>query len=539
MIFWAIAMASSTGLMRWLRYSFLIQEKTLSNATLLARWLPRLCFASFAFGLLRVAPIGLTWQNPDQEFSMLLYLTLSTFTAVASSSLPAVMPIFVSLMLGIWVVAICGALKMFPTIGAFVLPCIVLFCFAITRQAISANRFLKYQVNLEETSQKLAEDFKEARNVAQKNLIEKNIFLTTASHDLRQPVHAMTFLVEAIEHRNKDRSLEPILNDLKSNMNSMSSMFNALLDLSRLESGSVQARITIVDLNTILKETALLFTEAASIQGLTFKLHLPKRKTSVYADPILLRQALVNLLQNALRYTKKGGVLVGLRRRASHWKIEVWDTGIGIAPDDQDQVFMPYFRSKHAWRLDSAGHGVGLAVVAKSASLMQATYGFQSRSNKGSCFWLVLESCERFFESSNKRVDLPAIPNARLEHRLEGRCLVLDDDPTVLAAWKFLLESWGIEGRFTATAAQAFAQIDHGFMPQAIFCDQRLRSGEDGFEVLKGLLERCPDASGAMISGELDSPQLRLAEQLGYLVFSKPPDVAELYAVLEAWLDKK
>jgi signal transduction histidine kinase len=534
MIFWTIAMASSTGLMRWLRHCFLIQENTISNSAFLARWLPRLCVASFAFGLLRVAPIGLTWKNPDQEFSMLLYLTLSTFTAVASSSLPAVMPIFLSLMLGIWVVAIGGALRMFPTMGEFVLPCIILFCSAIIAQAIKANRFLERQVTLEEESKKLAEDFKEAKNIAEKALLEKNLFLTTASHDLRQPIHAMTLLVEAIKQRSKDKALEPVLQDLKSSMNAMSLMFNSLLDLSRLESGSIQARVTVVALKPIVEEVVILFKESAHSKGLNLKLHLPKREATAYADPFLLRQALINLIQNALRYTQKGGVLIGLRRHSLQWKIEVWDTGIGIAAEDQAQVFMPYFRSKQAWRLDSAGHGVGLAVVAKSAALMQATYGFQSRSDKGSCFWLGLNRSEETFELS-KSVSLPLAAIPRSEHRLECRCLVLDDDPTILAAWKVMLESWAIEGRFSSTAAQAFAEIDHGFMPAVIFCDQRLRSGEDGFEVLKALLERCPNASGAMISGELESPQLLLAEQAGYIVLSKPLDVAKLYLLLETW----
>ncbi|TPQ24706.1 response regulator, partial [Methylomonas koyamae] len=122
--------------------------------------------------------------------------------------------------------------------------------------------------------------------------------------------------------------------------------------------------------------------------------------------------------------------------------------------------------------------------------------------------------------------------------RLHGRCLVVDDEPQVRSAWEALLCAWGISAVCVASAGEAFAELDAGFAPDAIFCDQRLRSGESGFELLQALLERCPEAAGAMISGEFDSPALAQAEQEGYLVLHKPLEPEALYTLLRQFLSE-
>lgn len=390
------------------------------------------------------------------------------------------------------------------------------FVFALYRRTRQANRALA-----------------DAKRVAEEALQEKNLFLATASHDLRQPVHAMSLMVEAIGLRNQNAALTPLLADLRSSMHAMSQLFNALLDLSKLEAGGATAHAVPVALPALMGEVARLLREQATLAGLTLRVRLPRGAT-VMADPMLLRQALVNLTHNAIRYTPHGKVLLGARRRGGDWLIEVWDTGIGIAADEEPQVFSPYYRSEHAGRLDGAGHGLGLAVVARCARLMGATHGFQSRQGKGSRFWLRLPALELPEVGPGPRSPTATSP-APAMHPV-GRCLVIDDDPAVRTAWSALLEGWGVQTVCVASGLQAEEALDLGFEPDAILCDQRLRSGESGFGLLKHLLERCPGAGGAMVSGEFDSPELHEAEAEGYLVLRKPVDAGDLHAVLSAWL---
>jgi signal transduction histidine kinase/CheY-like chemotaxis protein len=377
-----------------------------------------------------------------------------------------------------------------------------------------------------------------AKQQADDALRDKSLFLATASHDLRQPVHAMSMLVEAIALRNRNEAIAPLIVDLKTSMSAMNQLFNALLDLSRLEAGGQTASPVPVVLQQIVGEVARMFREQASTSGLALRLRLPRRGAVVMTDPLLLRQALVNLTNNAIRYTPQGRVLISVRPRGGDWVIEVWDTGIGIAAGEEQQVFSPYFRSQHAWRRDSAGHGLGLAVVARCAQMMGATYGFQSRLGKGSRFWLRLPAGPAPGEP-----DIPVTERVRAVDPgtlgpLQGRCLVLDDDPQVLKAWQAMLEGWGIDLRLATNAAEALAHLDAGFVPAAIFCDQRLRSGESGFDILRALLARCPQASGAMVSGELDSEALEAAEDEGYLVLRKPLEPASLHTILAHWLGR-
>jgi len=132
---------------------------------------------------------------------------------------------------------------------------------------------------------------------------------------------------------------------------------------------------------------------------------------------------------------------------------------------------------------------------------------------------------------------LSELSNARSAQRqLAGTCLVVEDDPQVASAWFNLMKAWGVDARCAASATEAFAILDDGFVPQAILCDQRLRSGESGIEILKALFARCPEASGAMVSGEFASAELQQAERDGYLVLRKPLETRQLYVLLAQWL---
>lgn len=523
-ITWIIIYLLCAVAIRILHRRYQREAKDNIEKDVLRRWLPRINNIAFVHGLGISSLYLITPQTQNFDFFLLLNISIAAIVAANATHLTPVISTFTRFFFASW-----GVLMF------IVLMLNLLYGFAIYRHALTSHAFFIQQALLEEKSSRLAEQFRQAKEDAEQALLDKNQFLTTASHDLRQPVHAMGFLIEAILHRNRDDSLTPQLLDLQQSVRSVHLMLNSLLDLSKIESGNVLSAPTKVDIGALLDSVITLFREEANSRALRLSTRRPKRRIYVTGDPLLVRQSLINLIQNALRYTLKGGVLVAIRPRGEECMVEVWDTGVGIADDEKGKIFSPYYRPELAWKIDSAGHGLGLAVVARCAKLMKVKYGMQSIEGKGSRFWM------RFTQYAGEDIALdttPACDSTATPVRyapLHGSCLVVDDDPLVTSAWESLMSVWGIDVRCAASAEEAFAIIDDGFTPLAVLCDQRLRSGESGFDVLKALFERLPDMSGAIVSGEFNSPVLLEAEQEGYLVLRKPLEPAKLYALLTQW----
>lgn len=502
----------------------------------LSRWRPVVLRTALVHGVgLGSTLVVVRLENPQASFEYLLMLLVTVAGTMATSTAhqTPTLGVFLRTFAAGWGVCCAAIPWVFAREWPLVLPLSLMYAAAMCRYAVMAHRFFVQQIRLEDASAQLAERYRQAKNDAERALQDKSRFLSVASHDLRQPMHAIGLLVDSIAVRNQDERLASALVDLRQCTRSMNQMFNSLLDLSRIESGSVAVCLAPTSVNAMLDEVARLFQEEARARGLSWRVHRAAEDAAVMGDAMLLRQSLINLAHNALRYTSRGGVLLGARSRGAEWRIEVWDTGIGVADHDRDQIHSPFYRPAHAWRVDRVGLGLGLAVVARCAELMQATHGFESIEGRGSRFWISLPRA-----SLPTGIDGPALrPAPRLPaHPLSGSCLFIDDDPQVCAASRTLLQAWGVDIRCVATATEAFACVDRGFTPQAILCDLRLRSGESGLEVLKALFERCPDASGAIVSGEHGVPELRQAEDEGYMVLRKPLEGALLHALLQTWL---
>lgn len=495
---------------------------------LIPRWLPRVHALAILYGLGLSAPLAImAVDKVPFEFALLFLVTCASIVAGNATHQSPILSSFQRFFAASWGVSTLLTPWVFPQHWPYVMPLTALYILSIYKHALLVHRFFLQQTWLEE-------GYRDAMEQAEEALRAKNQFLTTASHDLRQPVHAMGFLIESISRRNRDLTLSPALQDLKQSLQSVTQMFNSLLDLSKIELGAQPVKLQTVALDPLISDVATLFREEALARRIELRVRNSGGKALVHADPMLLRQSMINLMQNALRYTQRGGVLMAARRRAGGWQFEVWDTGVGIATHDQQRIYSPFFRPEHAWRIDNAGHGLGLAVVARCADLMGASQGLISREGKGSRFWLRLPEA-RIAERRASIRNRDFSP-AGLGATLSGRCLIIDDEPQVRGAWQAMLNAWGIETACVASGKDAFNALDTGFEPHAIFCDQRLRSGESGFELLQTLLERCPQAVGAMVSGEFDSPELEQAEQEGYLVLHKPIDPEALHALLRRLL---
>lgn len=517
---------------------YLKNQKSLSAADMLRVWLPRIhsIVIVHSIGLMLLLPM--VSSTATLEFKYLFILTLTAVMASNATHQSPMLSVFNRLLIFGWHGTVLLMPWTFYDHWQFIMPLSAIYSVAMYRHALVTHRFFVRMIWLEEEGARLAASYKSAKESAETALQAKNQFLTTASHDLRQPVHAMGFLIESIVRRNQDTSIEPALRDLKQSVRSVTQMFNALLDLSKIELGQVKLSAGNVYLDGLIQEIATLFNEEARAKNLDIRTRHSRSNAMVNVDGTLLHQSVMNLMHNALRYTKQGGVLIAVRRRGGDWQIDVWDTGVGVASEDSSHIFSPFYRNEHAWRIDSAGHGLGLAVVARCCEMMGCQYGFRSRLNRGSHFWLRLPALTGRLQSLRIVSETKSHALKSDYAQLSGTCLIIDDDPQVISAWESLLNTWGVDVRCVESGKQALEILDAGFAPNAILCDQRLRAGESGFDVLRNLLERCPEASGAMVSGEFNSSELIEAENEGYLVLHKPLEPEVLFTFLSRWLAK-
>ncbi len=537
MVLWTIFHVVFAAYLRMRHREYSRDTDHLSDTDVLNKWMPFAEKITTLYGLSISAPALITLGKAPFDFQILLLLVTAAITISNATYQTPRFDIFGRFFVTGWCVTVLAIYWNFPDHWIYVLPISLAFSVGTFRQARVAYRFYTKQIVLEERSIQLAAQYKAAKEQAEEALGVKNLFLSTASHDLRQPVHAMGMLIEAIAHRNEQPSLAPLLGDLKSSVQSVNLMFNSLLDLSKIESGKLGHQASEVALEPLLQGVCAMFRDEAKRRGLQLRLRFGGAQATVHTDASLLRQAVQNLLQNALRYTQHGGVLLAVRKRGINWHIEVWDTGMGVSDEERDQIYTPFYRNENAWRIDSAGHGLGLAVVARCAKLMGANYGLKSRLGRGSRFWLQLPAAQQTSASIAQTSAALLMNSAPVQRPLHGSCLVVEDDPQVTSAWQALFQAWQVDARFVTTASDAFKTLDEGFAPRAILCDYRLRSGESGFDILRALLERCPDASGAMVSGEYNSPELVAAQNDGYLVMHKPLDIASLHEVLVRWFE--
>jgi len=343
----------------------------------------------------------------------------------------------------------------------------------------------------------------------------KSKFLAAASHDLRQPVQSLVLLMALAERQNAANppALET-LGKMRGSLDGLNGLLNAILDVSRLDSG-VEARSEAVDLEDLIGRLALEYRPKARARGLVFR-PVP-RKLWVDADPTLLERALRNLIENALRYTLAGGVLVGLRRRGDRVRIDVVDTGIGVPKHKRADIFGEFVQLGNPGRQLGLGLGLGLAIVDRIAKLMGATIEVDSNEGKGSRFSLALPSAKAApADGRNAAADDVQDPG--------GRVLIIEDNLIVRESLEALLGRWGYETVSASDGEQAVAVADRdGWRFGCIVTDQRLGAGRTGVETAKEILRRSGRALPTLVlTGDTARENIAEIAASGFEVLHKP-----------------
>jgi Na+/proline symporter/signal transduction histidine kinase len=359
--------------------------------------------------------------------------------------------------------------------------------------------------------------------------ISKTKFLAAASHDILQPLNAARLYVTSLIERKAPKEDGQLVQNIDASLEAVEEIFGALLDISRLDSGALRPEPSSFRIAELLRQIEVEFAPIAQAKGLD--LRFVASSLTVRSDRRLLRRVLQNLVSNAIKYTPKGRVLVGCRRRDGALRIDVLDTGVGIPKSKQRDIFMEFHRLDRGARI-ARGLGLGLSIVERIARVLGHTVEVRSASGKGSRFSIGMPSTDAVPASLPAAEEVPIDPG-----QLAGTtALCIDNEPAILDGMETLLTGWGCEVIKAADLAGALAGVAAGRpAPNGLLIDYHLDSG-NGLEAIAALRARLGADLPAILITADRSPRVRAeARAAGVQVLHKPVRPAALRAMLAQW----
>ncbi|MBP7660712.1 MAG: response regulator [Burkholderiaceae bacterium] len=367
-----------------------------------------------------------------------------------------------------------------------------------------------------------------ALSAAHQAVHEKTRFLAAASHDLRQPIHAIGLFVGALKEEIRDGRGRYLVDRLERSMAGLDELFNRLLDISRLDAGTIEPKVSVFAIGPLLQTLETRFAHMAEQRRLDFRVHVP-RPCSVRSDPALLVEILMNLLSNAFRYTERGGILMGTRRRGDRLLIQVWDTGIGIAPEQTEKIFGEFVQLGNSSRDRRHGLGLGLAIVRRLSDGLGCPVSVRSRPRRGSVFEISVPlSAEPAPIERNPDPDFdPALLQGML-------VLVVDDELDILIGMEALLVSWGCFVILARSVAEARRHLDQTErFPDLLITDHRLGENTGSADVVAAVSELVPvPVPVIVVSGDAAAPLQALANRHGWSLLPKPVNPERLRSLV-------
>jgi signal transduction histidine kinase len=385
------------------------------------------------------------------------------------------------------------------------------------------------QLRVEKTAAEQARRDAEVANRA------KTQFFAAASHDLRQPLHALGLFAEALRARSQDEEVVQLVNSINGSVDALEDLFSELLDITKIDTGGVEVAPAHFKLDDVFRKLKLHFEPTAFEKGLELRFHGGQH--AAHADPVLVERVLRNLLSNAIRYTVDGSVLVSARRRGESLLLQVWDTGVGIRERECERIFEEFYQVADSSVVHDPsqrkGLGLGLAIVKRLAALMKAPLTLHSRPGHGSVFSMEVPL------GRAPRIDLqtgrsrPAI-GLTLDRRL---MVIVEDDAAVRSGLEVLLKSWGasVLSFDSVNACLGWAQAADAaqIRPDLLIADYRLESGHTGIEAITGLRRRFGDALPAIVvTGSLMSSHEKDAQEMNFHILLKPVVPNKLRAMI-------
>ena len=487
-----------------------------------ARWYT---FATLCGGLVwGVGAVALMTPDTTQQLIVMLFISATASGAVPAfgSWLPAVWAYVLPAMLPfmLWSATRGDPLHQALTLMGFVFSS----AFLLLGWRFNANLVAALRLRFENID--LLEDVQRQKALAEQANVAKSRFLAAASHDLRQPVHALGMFVSALRARDMDAEARRLVEHVEGSVEALDGLFVALLDISRLDAGIVQPHLSSFAIQPMLQRVCADHAAEARAKGIRVVLHPSAAR--VYSDPVLVERIVRNIVSNAVRCTAHGGVLIGCRRVGARLSVQIWDTGRGIVPHLQQRVFEEFFQIDNPERDRAKGLGLGLAIVKRLATLLDAPLTLASAPGRGSVFRLALAPSDGAVLPSPPDVDTPPVAQRG------GLILVVDDEAAIQEAMRSLLGGWGHQVIVAGSCEQMLQRVAAcDSRPDLIICDYRLRGDESGIAVIQRLQQEFNhDIPAMLVTGDTAPDRLQEAQASGLLLLHKPVSRGKLRAAI-------
>jgi len=402
------------------------------------------------------------------------------------------------------------------------------FNFALFSIVKVNHQILRNSINLRFENIGLIDQLTRQKEKAEKANIAKTKFLAAASHDLRQPLHAMGLFLGILEDKVEKEEQKAIVQKTQKSSEALNDLLDSLLDISKLDAGVVQVDSKPFPVNNLLVSLKDEFAVSASEKHL--KIRFVETKLWLDSDYRIVERIMRNLISNAIRYTHSGGIVVGCRRIEGKLLLAVYDTGIGINEDDIQIIFDEFHQLHNPERDRSRGLGLGLAIVKRLAKLINMPLWTKSVQGVGSSFGLIMPR----YENTSAQVSLTDTTKSNAV--FDGICvLVIDDEEAVRESLTELLRSWHCEVIASASGAEAVRMIENvSVRPDIILADYRLRDNETGIDVIQRVNSLYSDSEipAIIITGDTAPDRIKEVESSGYKILNKPVSPVVLRALL-------
>jgi signal transduction histidine kinase/CheY-like chemotaxis protein len=466
---------------------------------------------------------GVMFFSHSLDYQLFVLFILVGMGAGAISSLTAYMPAFLAYfpisMLPVAIRLLWSDEPVHIGLGLMTLA----YISALTFFAHSISRSLAESWRLRFENLDLVEELSAQKNEAEQANVAKSRFLAAASHDLRQPLHALTLYVSLLDEATDAPRVRDFVGKIRRSVDTLQSLFNALLDISKLEAGTLVPERESFAVQPLLDRLANDF--AVDAESKRLQLAIPACDAVVYSDPALLEQILRNYLSNAIRYTEQGEIRLAAAPQRESLRFDVSDTGIGIDATQQRLIFDEFYQVDTPGRDRSQGLGLGLAIVARVARLLGHDVAVDSQPRHGATFSVSVPLGRRTEirtagAAESTKPYLAAHP---------VRIVVIDDDIDVRESTRAALEHWGCEVLAVATLNHALSELG-GNAPDGVIADYRLEGGHTGLDAIRTLRVHHGLCPGIIVTGDVAAAPLRELKESGLQLLHKPVPPAKLHA---------